>query len=102
MLSRAERGRGGRSGYARCPWLDQGLYVDRNGCFTACPNVKDASRFGWGRANETDLASVLAARDRTRARLIAGEIPAACTGCFIATSVARRATRRAPEETSGR
>jgi MoaA/NifB/PqqE/SkfB family radical SAM enzyme len=98
MLSRAERGQGGRGGYARCPWLDQGLYVDRNGHFTACPNVKDASRFGWGRANQADLASVLAARDRTRARLMAGEIPTACNGCFIATSVARRATGRATEE----
>jgi MoaA/NifB/PqqE/SkfB family radical SAM enzyme len=99
MLSRAERGRGG---YARCPWLDQGLYVDRNGHFTACPNVKDAARFGWGRANESDLACVLAARDRMRARLMAGEVPPACSGCFIATSVARCATRGAPEETIAR
>jgi MoaA/NifB/PqqE/SkfB family radical SAM enzyme len=102
MLSRAERGEGGRGGYARCPWLDQGLYVDRNAHFTACPNVKDASRFGWGRASQTDLASVLAARERTRARLLAGEIPPACRGCFIATSVARRASGRAPEETRER
>jgi hypothetical protein len=99
MLSRAERGPGGRGGYTRCPWLDQGLYVDRNGHFTACPNVKDTARFGWGRVNQADLAAVLAARDRTRARLLAGEIPPACSGCFIATSVARRATRRASEAT---
>jgi MoaA/NifB/PqqE/SkfB family radical SAM enzyme len=102
MLARAERGEGGRGGYLRCPWLEQGLFVDRSGCFTACPNVKDASRFGWGRADEADIDSVLAARERTRALLTAGEIPPACSGCFIATSVARRASGRAPEETRER
>lgn len=90
MLSRAERDRDGRGGYRSCPWLDQGLYVDRNGQLTACPNVKDPSRFGWGRAGETDIASVLDHREQARARLLAGEIPTACEGCFIATSVARR------------
>jgi len=90
MLSRAERDRGGRGGYQSCPWLDQGLFVDRNGHLTACPNVKDPARFGWGRVNETDIASVLAQREQARARLLAGEIPTACEGCFIAASVARR------------
>lgn len=96
MLSRAQRDRDGRGRYRSCPWLDEGLFVDRNGQFTACPNVKDPSRFGWGRVNETDIASVLDQREQTRARLLAGEIPAACEGCFIATSVAGQPPRRGP------
>lgn len=98
MLARAGRDRGGRGGYQRCPWLDQGLFVDRNGSFTACPNVKDPARFGWGRANETNITSVLDERQQARERLEAGEIPNACEGCFVATSVAKRAATPAPEE----
>jgi MoaA/NifB/PqqE/SkfB family radical SAM enzyme len=90
MLSRAERDRDGRGGYRSCPWLDQGLFVDRNGQLAACPNVKDPSRFGWGRVNETEIASVLDQRRRARARLAAGDVPTACAGCFIAASVAGR------------
>ena len=98
MLSRAERDRDGRGGYQSCPWLDQGLFVDRNGQLAACPNVKDPSRFGWGRVSETDIAAVLDKRAQARARLLAGEIPTACAGCFIATSVARRQAVRGLEE----
>jgi MoaA/NifB/PqqE/SkfB family radical SAM enzyme len=98
MMSRAERDRDGRGGYRSCPWLDQGLFVDRNGQLTACPNVKDSSGFGWGRANETDIASALHKREQVRARLLAGEIPTACEGCYIATSVARRRTVPRHEE----
>jgi len=97
MLSRAERDRDGRGRFQSCPWLDQGLFMDRSGHLTACPNVKDTSRFGWGRANETDIASVLDQRAQARARLAAGEIPPACAGCFIATSVARRPAVSVPE-----
>jgi MoaA/NifB/PqqE/SkfB family radical SAM enzyme len=98
MLSRAERDRDGGGGYRSCPWLDQGLFVDRHGQLTACPNVKDPTRFGWGRAHETDIASVLDTRQQMRARLLAGEIPTACDGCFIAASVARRPVAPGPGE----
>jgi MoaA/NifB/PqqE/SkfB family radical SAM enzyme len=101
MVARAARDRDGSAGYRSCPWLDQGLFMDRNGHLTACPNVKDTSRFGWGRVPETDLMTVLAHRARTRARLSVGDIPEACRGCFIATSVARRATAPGPKEVNG-
>lgn len=101
MVARAARDRDGRGGYRSCPWLDQGLFMDRNGQLTACPNVKDPARFGWGQVSETNLTTVLAHRARMQARLSAGDIPEACRGCFIATSVARRVAATTSEDLDG-
>jgi MoaA/NifB/PqqE/SkfB family radical SAM enzyme len=81
------------SGLRSCPWLARGLFVDRHGAYTACPNVKDVGRHAFGRVGDRP-DEVLRARQGMAERLEAGEVPPACRGCFIADAVAARALRQ--------
>jgi hypothetical protein len=67
-----------------CPWLESGLYVNRDGQATACCMVKDTARFGFGTVGVDPMDAILAKREAMRAQLADGEIPTACRGCDIA------------------
>lgn len=64
----------------RCPWLEQGLYVDRHGRVGACCMIKDEGQL-IGHVDR--LPEAVAARDRMAAELRAGRLPAACAGCDL-------------------
>jgi MoaA/NifB/PqqE/SkfB family radical SAM enzyme len=73
-----------KPGTGRCPYLDAGMYVHRDGAVTACCMIKDTARHGLGRVGETPLAELLAGRDRLAAELASGVTPEACRGCTLA------------------
>src|SRR5260221_7336553 len=82
----------------RCPWLERGAYVSRDGVVTACCIIKD-ERHALGNVGD-DPAAIEAKRTAMRDQLARGVTPAPCTGCEIARyavmtklDVARRATR---------
>ena len=83
--------RGQVSSFSSCPWLDHSLFVNRHGHATACPNIKDTSRFSLGHIRTDGATPILLARDDMRRQLAAGTIPVACQGCFIADSIAHSA-----------
>ena len=66
-----------------CPWLDRGLYVNRNGSAAACCMVKD-SRHAFGRIGIDSPSRILAGRERLREQLARGETPEPCVGCELA------------------
>jgi MoaA/NifB/PqqE/SkfB family radical SAM enzyme len=66
----------------RCPWLERGAYVSRDGVVTACCMIKD-ERHALGKVGD-DPAMIAAKRADMRAQLARGETPAACGGCEIA------------------
>src|SRR5262249_42314011 len=72
---------GWNPGQKRCPWLDRGLYVDRNGVASACCMVKD-DQHALGRVGEREV--ILSRREKMRTQLAAGTIPAPCQGCALA------------------
>jgi MoaA/NifB/PqqE/SkfB family radical SAM enzyme len=74
--------------FRTCPWLDHALYVNRKGMASACPNVKDTSRHGFGHVRSDGIGKIMEARAAMREKLHGGEIPFACEGCFIANSIA--------------
>ncbi len=83
----------------RCPWLDKGLYVDRNGVASACCMIKD-EQHALGRLGVDSPKTILTRREAMRATLARGEIPTPCRGCEIAhyavatpLGVARRGIR---------
>jgi MoaA/NifB/PqqE/SkfB family radical SAM enzyme len=90
-------GQGRPAALRRCPWLERGLFVDRHGAYTSCPNVKDSQRHALGRVGDLP-EEVLRARRRVAEQLETGEVPEACQGCFIAAGVAGRASREVPED----
>jgi MoaA/NifB/PqqE/SkfB family radical SAM enzyme len=65
---------GWRPASKKCPWLEKGLYVDRNGGFSPCCMIKET-----GTRDE-----VLAQREEMRAQMACGEMPHPCGGCEIA------------------
>ncbi len=67
----------------KCPWLEKGLYVDRNGVATACCMVKE-ERFALGRIGRDSMADIEKRRDEMRAELARGVVPEACGGCELA------------------
>jgi MoaA/NifB/PqqE/SkfB family radical SAM enzyme len=75
---------GWRPGRRRCPWLDVGIYVDRDGVAAPCCMVKDTARHGLGRPGVDPMPEILSRREALRAQLAAGRIPAPCDGCEIA------------------
>jgi MoaA/NifB/PqqE/SkfB family radical SAM enzyme len=90
LLSRRKDDPGARelqSEFRSCPWLDNALFVNRHGVATACPNVKDYKRFGWGRLTSASAGRVLAERKLMTEDLENGVVPTACEDCFIAESV---------------
>jgi MoaA/NifB/PqqE/SkfB family radical SAM enzyme len=66
----------------RCPWLERGLYVNRDGAVTPCCMIKK-DEHALGRIGDP-VGPMLAARDAMRAQLSDGKTPAACEGCEIA------------------
>lgn len=75
---------GWRPASRRCPYLDEGLYVHRNGRATPCCMIKDTDAHGLGTVGVTPLPEMLAAREVLRRELAQGTVPAPCSGCFIA------------------
>ena len=71
-------------GKRACPWLDHGMFVNRDGDATPCCMVKDTERFGYGRVGRDAPEKILAARAALRDKLRSGVIPAACGGCELA------------------
>lgn len=65
----------------RCPWLDAGLYVDRDGVCRPCCMIKAGGELG---TVHDAPESVLARRDALRDELAAGKVPAPCDGCAFA------------------
>jgi radical SAM protein with 4Fe4S-binding SPASM domain len=74
---------GWRPSSRRCPWLDKGLYVDRNGMVMPCCMVKDETH-ALGRIEVDSTESIQARRAKMRTELKNGVTPAACQGCEIA------------------
>ena len=66
-----------------CPWLDKGLYVNREGVVTPCCMVKDETH-ALGRVGVDSAGEILARRARLRDELAAGSTPEPCQGCEIA------------------
>jgi MoaA/NifB/PqqE/SkfB family radical SAM enzyme len=79
--------------YRSCPWLDEGLYVNRHGQATGCARIKDTARFGFGDIRRDPLDSVLSRRARLAESLRAGLTPDPCAGCFIADAIESRIGR---------
>jgi MoaA/NifB/PqqE/SkfB family radical SAM enzyme len=75
--------RGWRPTTRSCPWLERGLYIDRDGMISACCSIKDP-RHALGQLGQDGPAGVLARRTAMRDELGQGRIPAACTGCEVA------------------
>lgn len=67
----------------RCPWLERGLYVDRDGYATACCMIKDRGQ-ALGQLGVDAPETILARRDELRSQLRAGTIPTPCAGCELA------------------
>lgn len=91
LMSTARDGQTGKAGvsaFTSCPWLDHSLFVNRHGLATACPNIKDTTRFAFGHVRTDGVERILLARDGMRRQLATGAIPDACRGCFIADSIA--------------
>jgi MoaA/NifB/PqqE/SkfB family radical SAM enzyme len=76
--------------YRSCSWLDHGLYVNRHGSSSGCARIKDTEKFGFGQVHHDEVDAIVARRDQMAGRVRAGEVPAACKGCFIADSIAVR------------
>jgi MoaA/NifB/PqqE/SkfB family radical SAM enzyme len=66
-----------------CPWLDKGLYVNREGVVTPCCMVKDETH-ALGRVGVDSPGEILARRAKLRAELAVGSTPGPCQGCEIA------------------
>ena len=79
--------------YRSCPWLDEGLYVNRHGQASGCARIKDTARFGLGDVRRDALDTVLSRRAELGDALRAGDTPAACAGCFVADAIASRVAR---------
>lgn len=67
----------------RCPWLEKGIYVDRDGFATACCMIKDRTQ-ALGQLGVDSNEAILARRAALRTALKAGAIPAPCSGCELA------------------
>jgi MoaA/NifB/PqqE/SkfB family radical SAM enzyme len=82
--------RSGAREYRSCSWLDHGLFVNRHGHSSGCARIKDTEKFGFGSVLHAGVDEILARRDQMAEQIRAGEVPAACKGCFIADSIAVR------------
>jgi hypothetical protein len=76
--------------YRSCSWLDHGLYINRHGRSSGCARIKDTEKFGFGAVDHAEVDEIVARRDQMAEQIRAGEVPAACKGCFIADSIAVR------------
>lgn len=81
-----------------CPWLDQGLYIDRQGQVTACSSIIETDKFSFGQIGETELDLILKQREKMKQSLQEDIIPLACRHCFVAESIVNHHHRSSKEE----
>ncbi len=72
-----------------CPWLTQGLYMDRHGHFAPCCMVKNATAT-LGTLGQTAISKVLELRTTIAQTLAQGRVPRPCQGCNVAQSIVQR------------
>jgi MoaA/NifB/PqqE/SkfB family radical SAM enzyme len=75
---------GWRPGKRFCPWLEQGMFVNREGHATPCCMVKDTAKHGLGRIGVDPPEKILSNRKQLRDELARGVVPEACQGCELA------------------
>ncbi len=76
--------------YRSCPWLDEGLYINRHGHASGCARIKDTGRFGLGDLKSDTTQQILGKREQLGHAVRAGIVPPACAGCFIAQNIEGR------------
>jgi MoaA/NifB/PqqE/SkfB family radical SAM enzyme len=67
-----------------CWWLDHGLYLRADGCFTPCCYIKDHS---IGNAANMDLKEIMLQRASFQKQLLHRTIPEPCQGCSVANGI---------------
>jgi MoaA/NifB/PqqE/SkfB family radical SAM enzyme len=78
--------------FESCPWLDNALYVNRNGIVTACCRIKDTDKFALGKIGVTTIKTILEARDDMKQKMCGGKVPEACCNCEIAESISTQSS----------
>lgn len=71
---------------AVCPWLEEGINIDRHGRVTPCCMVKGES-WSFGRLEDLDRESILKERAKLAEQLKEGKIPVPCQNCHIAAAI---------------
>jgi MoaA/NifB/PqqE/SkfB family radical SAM enzyme len=69
-----------------CPWLEEGIYVDRHGRITPCCTIK-AENWSFGTLATLDRQTIINERAKLAQKLQQGQIPAPCQGCQIALNI---------------
>ena len=71
---------------AICPWLEEGINVDRHGRVTPCCMVKGES-WSFGTLENLDRKTILRERSKLADQLKAGQLPIPCQDCHIAAAI---------------
>ena len=71
---------------AVCPWLEEGINIDRHGRVTPCCMVKGES-WSFGSLEDLDRKTILLERAKLADQLKGGEIPVPCQDCHIAAMI---------------
>lgn len=79
-----------------CPWLLEGLYINRHGSITPCPFSKDEGMDGFGKIGAVSIADIQVKKSEMSSLLETGEVPASCNHCQVADSVIASNRRRVP------
>ncbi|UYD25276.1 MULTISPECIES: radical SAM protein [unclassified Tolypothrix] len=69
-----------------CPWLEQGINMDRHGRITPCCTIK-AESWAFGTIENLHREEILQLRADLATELANGKIPTPCQGCGIAKQV---------------
>jgi MoaA/NifB/PqqE/SkfB family radical SAM enzyme len=75
--------KGWRPGSRSCPWLDKGIYVNRDGIASACCVIKE-EKYALGKIGVDSAQQMSTVRMAMRDQLKNGQIPKACEGCELA------------------
>jgi MoaA/NifB/PqqE/SkfB family radical SAM enzyme len=75
--------KGWRPASRSCPWIEKGIYVNRDGIASTCCMIKD-EKYALGKIGVDSEQKMRAARIAMRDQLKNGQIPQACEGCEIA------------------
>jgi hypothetical protein len=75
---------------ARCPWLENALYVSTQGDLVACCHIKNYAQDRLGTL-DSGVGGALRKRAAMQEHLRRGQIPGPCAGCSIAHGIALRA-----------
>jgi len=76
-----ERGR-----LTTCPWLEAGIYLDRQGHLSPCCTIKPEV-YSLGKLDTTTTETINQARQALADELAANQIPSPCAGCAIARTI---------------